>query len=71
MSSKLIIFQAACAYVYASGTVVQSGELRGVLFLFYFFHTSTFQLLDKPWSQVSSILPPGSRLQFFMAFHGF
>ena len=26
-------------------------------------HTSTFQLLDKPWSQVSS-LPPGSCLQF-------
>ena len=24
------------------------------------FHTSTFQLLDKPWSQVSSRLPPGS-----------
>ena len=27
-------------------------------------HTFTFQLLDKPWSQVSSLLPPGSRLQF-------
>ena len=27
-------------------------------------HTSTFQLLDKPWSQVSSLLPPGSCLQF-------
>ena len=27
--------------------------------LFFFFsHTSTFQLLDKPWLQVSSILPP-------------
>ena len=31
---------------------------------FFFFHTSTFQLLDKPWSQVSSLLPPGSCLQF-------
>ena len=33
-------------------------------FLFFFLHTSTFQLLDKPWSQVSSLLPPGSYLQF-------
>ena len=34
-------------------------------FFFFFFlsHTSTFQLLEKPWSQVSS-LPPGSCLQF-------
>ena len=29
-----------------------------------FSHTSTFQHLDKPWSQVSSLLPPGSCLQF-------
>ena len=28
--------------------------------LFFFFHTR----LDKPWSQVSSLLPPGSCLQF-------
>ena len=26
--------------------------------------TSTFQLLDKPWSQVSSLPPPGTCLQF-------
>ena len=31
--------------------------------LFFFFHTSTFHVLDKPWSQVSSLLPPGSCLQ--------
>ena len=31
---------------------------------FVFLHTSTFQLLDKPWSQVSSLLLPGSCLQF-------
>ena len=24
----------------------------------FFLHTFTFQLLDKPWSQVSSLLPP-------------
>ena len=29
-----------------------------------FSHTSTFKLLDKPWSQVSSFLPPSSCLQF-------
>ena len=28
-----------------------------------FFHTSTFQLLDRPWSQVSSLLSPGACLQ--------
>ena len=28
-------------------------------------HTCTCQLLDKPWSQVSSLLPPGSCLEFF------
>ena len=33
----------------------------------FFFHTSTFQLLDKPSSQVSSLLSPGSCLRFFIA----
>ena len=32
--------------------------------LLLLFHTSTFQLLDEPWSQVSSLLPPGSCLHF-------
>ena len=32
--------------------------------VYFFSQTSTFQLLDKPWSQVSSLLPPGSCLQF-------
>ena len=27
-------------------------------------HTSTFQLLDKPWSQVDALHPPGSFLHF-------
>ena len=31
--------------------------------MLFFLHTSTFQLLDKPWSQVSSLFPPGSCLQ--------
>ena len=35
-----------------------------LLILFYFSHTSTLQPLDKPWSQVSSLVPPGSCLQF-------
>ena len=38
---------------------------RPVTFFFFFFpHTFAFQLLDKPWSQVSSLLPPGFCLQF-------
>ena len=32
-------------------------------FFFIVFHTFIFQLLDKPWSQVSYLLPPGPRLQ--------
>ena len=38
-----------------------------LFFIFIFYHTFTFQLLDKPWSQVSSLLPPGSCLQFYRA----
>ena len=30
-------------------------------------HTSTFQLLDKPWSQVSSLLPPRYLSSMFIA----
>ena len=33
-------------------------------FSLFFAHTFTFQLLDKLWSQVSSLLLPGSCLQF-------
>ena len=33
----------------------------------YFLHTSTFQLLDKPWSQVSSLLPPVLSFNFYRA----
>ena len=32
-------------------------------FFHHFLHTSTFQLLDKPWSQVLSFLPPGACLE--------
>ena len=32
--------------------------------LYFFPHTFAFELLDKPWSQVSSLLPAGSCLQF-------
>ena len=35
------------------------------IFIYFFLsHTFTSQLLDKPRSQVSSLLPPGSCLQF-------
>ena len=33
----------------------------------FFLHTSTFQLLDRPWSQVSSLFPPGYCLNFYRA----
>ena len=32
--------------------------------VFFYSHIFTSKLLDKPWSQVSSLLPPGSCLQF-------
>ena len=38
------------------------------VFLFFFpSHTSAFQLLDKPWSQVSSLLPPVLAFNFYRA----
>ena len=35
-----------------------------VTFFFFFVSLLLFQLLDKLWSQVSSLPPPGTRLQF-------
>ena len=40
------------------------GTTQQYHFFFFFSHTFNFQSLDKPWSQVSSLLPPGSCLQF-------
>ena len=41
---------------------------NGILFIYLLFsHKSTFQLLDKPWSQVSSLLPLGFCLGVFIA----
>ena len=34
------------------------------IYIFFSTQTCTFQLLDTPWSQVSSLLPPGSCTQF-------
>ena len=36
-------------------------------FFIFFSHTSTFQLLDKPWSQVSFLLPPRFLRSIFIA----
>ena len=51
-----------------AGIVVKLKSERSIVFhltgILFFSHTFTFQLLDKPWSQVSSLLPPGSCLQF-------
>ena len=38
-----------------------------LFFLLIFLHTFTFQLLDKPWTQVSSLLPPRFLPSFFIA----
>ena len=42
-----------------------------ILFYFILSHTSTFQLLDKPWSPVSSLLPPRFLPSTFLARIGF
>ena len=39
-------------------------------YIYFFWHTSTFQLLDKPWAQASSLLRPGSCLHFFYRVQG-
>ena len=45
---------------------VESGRVRRCSFFFFFSHTFSFvQLLDKPWSQVSSLLPPRFLPPFF------
>ena len=47
------------------------GTRFGYLFYFYFlFRTFTFQLLDKPWSQVSTLLPPPVRAFIFYRAEG-
>ena len=45
------------------GWVLLSAAHMDVFVFFFIYHTFTFQVLDKAWSQVSS-LPPGSCLQF-------
>ena len=61
------------SWFYVHASIVGSHVPRQVVFFFFFFfsHTSSFQRLDKPWSQVSSLLPPGSCLQFFFIAHRF
>ena len=39
----------------------------GTRYTFFFFHTSTFQLLNKPWSQVSSLSSPRFLPSIFIA----
>ena len=39
----------------------------GTFFFFFFLHTFTLQLLNKPWSQVSSLLLPVLAFNFYRA----
>ena len=53
---------------FQDNTVDQRVQHTYILYLgIYIGLTCTFQLLDKPWSQVSSLLPPGTCLQFYRA----
>ena len=40
--------------------------IQVLFFIFFRSHTSTFQLLDKPWSQVSSLLPSVLAFNFYL-----
>ena len=52
----------------ASATRDNEGCYDIYIYVYIFFsHTFAFQLLDKPWLQVLSLLPPGSCLQFIIA----
>ena len=54
-----------CVWPRVQGVTVQLGSTSFVRHFFIFFsHTFTLQLLDMPWSQVSSLSAPGSCLQF-------
>ena len=57
-----------------TGQSMARASIEVALFGFFFVllfcwggHTSTFQLLDKPWSQVSSLLPPVLAFNFYRA----
>ena len=56
------------AFRYTTIGISSQGCMLHLSSYFSSLHTSTLQiLLDKPWSQVSSFLPPGSCLQFLLA----
>ena len=58
------------------GAVLEKSWCTSIISLSFFFFLLLltlllFQLLDKPWSQVSSLLPPGSCLTIFITRIGF
>ena len=62
--SKLI-FASCVWYIYIWNSSLQSVcDIYRYRYTCIYFNTFTFQLLDKPWSQGLSLLPPGSCLQF-------
>ena len=50
------------ALVLSGGRGREGEDIKGRRSFFLFPHTCTFQLLDKPWSQVSFLLTPASCL---------
>ena len=53
-------------YFHATSSIILSLHVNAFFYSFFYL-TFTFQLLDKPWSQVSSLLPPNTFLHFCRA----
>ena len=67
LSERLHTLRPRLCLQYPAGTAPHGAGFDSIyicIYIYFFFHTSTFQLMDKPSSQVSSLLPPGSCLQF-------
>ena len=53
-----------CIYYFVYASIMRTSYRVQVHQFVFFSHAFTFQLLGKPWSQVSSLSPPGSCLQY-------
>ena len=70
MAMLVMLLRCWCVGIYRCWCGVRNGVVAVVVAVvvvafFFFSRTFTSQLLDKLWSQVSSLSPPGSRLHFF------
>ena len=70
VSWRLVFIPSRYAGLCLEHISITAVEFSKSCIFFFFPHIFTFQPVDKPWSQVSSHLPPGSYLQFFIVHRG-